>query len=235
MVKKIALILFFIFILSIFGVLNVKAQVPTLSACGVAGGINNSDLCCNSNFQSVDSVKNQVQGQIPPLAQQGLNLIPNIDPMALIGGNILNKQCLLGQPENIAGVCYCKLTNVPTVIQTFDQICTKYLTGNEQIACIKCADNGGVLTGLGCIPLNLGNFITDYLFGMLLGLAGMVAIFCIIYSAFRIQTSQANPERLKKAQETLTSCIMGLLLVIFSVFILRLIGITILRIPGFGQ
>ena len=38
---------------------------------------------------------------------------------------------------------------------------------------------------------------------------------------------------LKKAQELITSCIMGLMLIIFSIFILRLIGVDILKIPGF--
>ena len=57
---------------------------------------------------------------------------------------------------------------------------------------------------------------------------------CIIYSAYLIQFSRGNPERIKKAREYLTSCIMGLLLIIFSIFILRLIGVDILRIPGFG-
>jgi len=48
-----------------------------------------------------------------------------------------------------------------------------------------------------------------------------------------MQSSQGNPEKLKKAQEMITSCIMGLMLIIFSVFILKLIGVNILKIPGF--
>ena len=41
-------------------------------------------------------------------------------------------------------------------------------------------------------------------------------------------------EKIKKAQDLLTSCIMGLMLIIFAVFILRLVGVNILRIPGFS-
>jgi hypothetical protein len=67
-----------------------------------------------------------------------------------------------------------------------------------------------------------------------IGLAGGVAMLCIMYSAFRMQTSQGNPEAIKKAQETLTSCITGLVLIIFSVLILRIIAQDILRIPGFN-
>ena len=77
-------------------------------------------------------------------------------------------------------------------------------------------------------------FIEETIFGLGIGLAGMVSLLCIIYAAFTMQSSQGNPEKIKKAQELLTSCIMGLILIIFSVFILRLIGVSILRIPGFS-
>jgi hypothetical protein len=56
----------------------------------------------------------------------------------------------------------------------------------------------------------------------------------IIFSAFQIQISQGNPEKIKKAREMLTSFVIGLLVIIFSVFILRLIGVDLLRIPGFS-
>jgi len=49
-----------------------------------------------------------------------------------------------------------------------------------------------------------------------------------------MQSSQGNPEKLKKSQDMITSCIMGLMLIIFSIFILKLIGVDILKIPGFS-
>jgi hypothetical protein len=64
------------------------------------------------------------------------------------------------------------------------------------------------------------------------GLAGIAAFLCIIYAAFILQTSRGNPERIKKAREYLTNCIIGLLIIIFAVFVLRLIGVDILQIAG---
>jgi hypothetical protein len=45
-------------------------------------------------------------------------------------------------------------------------------------------------------------------------------------------SSSGDPERLKGGQELLTSAIAGLIMLIFSVFILRVIGVDILKLPG---
>ncbi|MBI4225548.1 hypothetical protein HY612_00370 [Candidatus Roizmanbacteria bacterium] len=116
---------------------------------------------------------------------------------------------------------------------TTKMLCDKYLkTSKDYDSCVQCSDKG-VWTGVGCVYSDFGRFITEKIFGWGIGLAGLIALLCIIYSAIIMQTSSGNPERIKKAQETLTSCIMGLMIIIFSVFILKLIGIDILKIPSF--
>ncbi len=136
--------------------------------------------------------------------------------------------CVSGNPDTAAGGCICKRAPASTKL-----LCDKYVSGSKDYgACVNCA-SGGVWTAIGCIDNDLNKFITEKLLTMGIGLAGIIAILCIIYSAFMMQTSQGSPEKIKKAQELLTSCIMGLMLIIFSVFILRLIGINILGIPGF--
>lgn len=64
------------------------------------------------------------------------------------------------------------------------------------------------------------------------GLGGGIAFLLILVSGFQTITSGANPEKLHEAKELMTAAISGLLLIIFSVFILRLIGVDILQIPG---
>lgn len=66
-----------------------------------------------------------------------------------------------------------------------------------------------------------------------MGIGGIVAFLLIVVGGFQIILSSGNPERVKAGKEIITSAIAGLLLIIFSVFILRLIGYDILRIPGF--
>ena len=65
-----------------------------------------------------------------------------------------------------------------------------------------------------------------------IGIGGGIAFLLIIVAGFQIMTSTGNPERLKAGQELLTSAIAGLIMIIFSVFILRIIGVDILKLPG---
>ena len=57
----------------------------------------------------------------------------------------------------------------------------------------------------------------------------------MLFAGFQIMTSAGNPDRLRAGQELLTSAIAGLILLVFSVFILRVIGIDILGISSLGQ
>ena len=67
-----------------------------------------------------------------------------------------------------------------------------------------------------------------------MGLGGVIAFILIVIGGFQIILSAGNPDKVKAGQEMITSAIAGLLLIIFSVFILRLIGYDILKIPDFG-
>ena len=115
----------------------------------------------------------------------------------------------------------------------FQGVCS--YAGTEQQACITCATgNGGVWTAFGCIPATPeGLFKTVY--PVFTGIAGGIAFLLILFGGFQIMTSAGNPEQLNEGRELVTSAVAGLLLIIFSVFLLKLIGFDILAIPGFGQ
>jgi len=100
-------------------------------------------------------------------------------------------------------------------------------------ACMACFNNKGAWTALGCIPTDPSAFIGKLLsFGV--ALAGGIAFLLILLGGFQILTSTGNPEQLQAGQELVSSAVSGLLLIIFSVFLLRLIGVDILGIPGFN-
>lgn len=86
-------------------------------------------------------------------------------------------------------------------------------------------------TAIGCIPIEQQGMIT-FLLRWAIGIAGGIAFILIIIASFQIMTSQGDPKRLQAGKELLSSAIMGLILLIFSAFILRVIGVDILGIPG---
>ena len=87
-------------------------------------------------------------------------------------------------------------------------------------------------TAIGCIPLGEEGLATFFLrWGI--GVGGGIAFLMIVFAGFQIMASQGNPEKLKAGQELLSAAIGGLLLLIFSVFVLRFVGVTILQIPDF--
>lgn len=114
-------------------------------------------------------------------------------------------------------------------------LCNNISTLKEQESCMKCAGANGIWTAFGCIEYSFGKFVQDVLFGFGLRFAMAITFFCIIYGALQLQLSRGDAARIKKAQELITSCISGLMLIIFSIFILRVIGVDLLRIPGFGS
>jgi hypothetical protein len=88
-------------------------------------------------------------------------------------------------------------------------------------------------TAIGCINTTPGEFTTQLL-TISLGIAGGIAFLMILLGAVQIQTSAGNPERVNQGKEIIEGAIAGLLLIVFAVFILKVIGVDILQIPGFS-
>lgn len=89
-------------------------------------------------------------------------------------------------------------------------------------------------TAIGCIPVGNTNSFMGWILGWAVGVGGGIAFLLIVYASFMVMTSQGDPARLKAGQELLTSAISGLIMLIFSVFILKFIGVDILGLGSFG-
>ena len=116
--------------------------------------------------------------------------------------------------------------------------------GNEKCEkCIKTKESGGNYTyekggswtALGCIPTGEPNQLVAWILARAMGIGGGVAFLLTILGAFQVITSGGDPDKVKTGKEMITAAISGLLLIIFSLFLLQLIGVKILNIPGFGQ
>jgi hypothetical protein len=149
-----------------------------------------------------------------------------------------NQACANGVPSTPGDVnndnCICILSPTGTPLDAMKPICGRMDTkSNEKNQCEACVGNGGYWSSLGCFSGNVSEFITQKILGTGVGIAGGISMLCIMFAAFQMQTSSGNAEKIKKAQELLTNCITGLMVIIFSILILKIIGVDILKLPGF--
>jgi hypothetical protein len=93
----------------------------------------------------------------------------------------------------------------------------------------------GIDTALGCIPVDTFNAFTVWFLQKIIGIAGGIAFLLIVFGGFKVMTSAGNPKGIQAGQEMISSALIGLLLIIFSAFLLELIGVKILNIPGLGS
>ncbi len=115
------------------------------------------------------------------------------------------------------------------------ELCAQIQSGTDQYdACFNCFNNQGIWTAVGCIPSEPESVIKVVItIGLALG--GGVVLIMILVGSFMLSVSQGDPNKTKEAKEIITSAIIGLLFVIFSVTLLQFIGVSILHIPGFGE
>lgn len=103
-------------------------------------------------------------------------------------------------------------------------------------SCMKATSEGGkggAWTAIGCLETENPSAFIGTLLTFGIGIAGGIAFLLILLGGFQMMTAAGNPEQLNAGKELVGSAITGLLLIVFSVFILRVIGVDILGIPGF--
>lgn len=99
---------------------------------------------------------------------------------------------------------------------------------------IHCGSDTSISTAIGCIDFGNQSAFLGSILRWAVGIGGGIAFLLMVYAGFMIMTAAGNPERLKAGQELMTSAISGLILLIFSVFVLKFIGIDILGLGQFG-
>jgi len=132
-----------------------------------------------------------------------------------------------------------ELTPTPTPIgskpppdRETHEICEIIKEAKARNECSKCFSKGNTWTALGCLPTSDSQEFIGWLLMFLIGIGGGVAFVLMLVGSFQVLTSSGNPEKIQAGKQLITSAIAGLLLIIFSLFLLQLIGVQILEIPG---
>lgn len=220
----------------------------TLQEAQQSGYNSPTAMCCKLPPLTLGTLNNPIVGFIHSIP--GINFlvdgVAGIDMGKLSGIDKLIQECYIGAPYRSANSCTCVINSASVESKSVVQLCQRYASEKERTSCLTCAGAdasgniipgkpAGLLTGMGCIPLELNSFVSGWFFPRAVGIAGLIAFMCILVAAFRIQMSRGDKEALQKAREMMTSCIIGLLIIIFAVFILQIIGVTILKIPGLSK
>lgn len=131
-----------------------------------------------------------------------------------------------------------KLRLLPKLLFTF--LLFFSLVGQVLAVSPNCTTTGahpgpGIDTALGCISTSADatedSFFTSVI-KIAVGLGGGLALILMLFGVFIVTTSAGIPDKLKEGKEIITSAISGLIFIILSVFLLRLIGVDILGLPG---
>ena len=113
---------------------------------------------------------------------------------------------------------------VPPTISVYDPECVA-----AEIPGYPGRDRTGIKTGLGCLPTDPQTFVNAVL-PWAIGIGSGIAFLLGLYGALMIVISAGDPEKMQAGRELITSAVVGLLLIIFAVFLLDLIGVNILKL-----
>jgi len=139
-----------------------------------------------------------------------------------------NGSCVVGAEPNA--------TPTPYVGQDADinvaefALCAR--AGDQMSDCETCYGQDGVWTAVGCLSFMPAGFSQDFLI-LGIALAGGIALLLMMYGSFLLSTSQGNPEQAQHAKEVIMGAVIGLFMIVFSMVLLRTIGIEVFRLPGF--
>lgn len=127
--------------------------------------------------------------------------------------------------------CECTTaSSVVIVVKDVDVGTNKSTTGSSYDPFAGCTSSS-INTAFGCVPVEMEKFV-PWLLTWLFGVAGGIAFLLMVYGFILIATSAGDEKKVQGARETITSAVVGLLVCVFSIFILRLIAVNILQIPG---
>lgn len=101
-----------------------------------------------------------------------------------------------------------------------------------------CSDNKdapkGFQTAIGCLHTSPEVLAKDFL-TFSIAISGGLAFLMMLFGAFQLLTSAGNPDTLGAGRDKITNAVIGLLIIIFATLLLQVIGVDVLKLPGFTK
>lgn len=88
-------------------------------------------------------------------------------------------------------------------------------------------------TIIGCLDTAPGGFVTQ-IYKVIISISGGAALLAFIFGGFKVLTAGGDKQRVDSGKAMVMGALMGLLIIVFSVFLLKFIGFEIIKLPGFS-
>lgn len=199
----------------------------------------NHTISLTANYSSSREVISSVTFEVLKIGDP--TPIPSLTPdpscLSMLATESLDKVCAVAACKTLI---QCRNYASPTPTIKLRAICENVTDNsdtdeNEHDECNKCMNTEGyVYTAIGCAPTDSSTFVQDFVFKFGVSAASSIAFLLMLWGGFTMLTSAGDPQKLAHGREIFVAAIAGLLFIILSIFILEVIGINILRLPGFG-
>lgn len=94
-----------------------------------------------------------------------------------------------------------------------------------------CLADSSCDTAIGTILTQPGAFV-EAIMKLVVGVSGGIALLMLIIAGYNILTSAGDPQKLAAGKEIIVSVITGIILIVFSMVILKAIGVDLLGLPS---
>lgn len=128
----------------------------------------------------------------------------------------------------------------PTIFLTLFLFVTSALfipaaaSGGNPVICQTPKLEPGINTAIGCIPMITQTVFLNFIILWSIGVSGGIGLILLGYASFLIIVDLRDPRRKSLGREMFWSTLMGILLLITSVYLLNAIGIGILGLIQVG-
>lgn len=106
------------------------------------------------------------------------------------------------------------------------------LAGPAPVLAQEACPGGVCSTAFGNIDTNNPQAFIGQILTLAVGIGGAIALLLMLFGLFIITTSSGMPDKIKNGQEIITSAAIGLIFIVISIIVFKIIGVDILAIPG---
>lgn len=97
---------------------------------------------------------------------------------------------------------------------------------------LTCPDGKSINTALGCINTSDFGGLVSQILTIAIGIGGGAALLLMAYGVFIITTSTGIPDKINEGKNIITAAIGGLLFIVLSVVLFKVLGVDVLGLPG---